>query len=70
MIVFNSSIVLKESDDNLSNSLKIIDDPSGDSFIENPNAPKRDPRIIQSYYRRNMEQNEMLGIRMEVFEKL
>lgn len=43
----------------------IIDDPSGDSFIENPNAPKKDPRIIQSYYRRNKEQNEMLGIQME-----
>lgn len=40
----------------------VVDDPSGDSFIENPNAPKKDPKLIQTYYRRNKEQNELLGI--------
>ena len=40
----------------------MIDDPSGDSFIENPNAPKKDLSLSQVYYRRNKEQNEMLGI--------
>ena len=41
---------------------KVVDDPSGDSFIENLNAPKKDPKLIQTYYRRNKEQNELLGI--------
>ena len=40
----------------------LIDDPSGDSFIENPIAPKKDLSLSQVYYRRNKEQNEMLGI--------
>lgn len=40
----------------------IIDDPSGDSFIENPNAPKKDIKLHQTYYKRNQAQNEMLGI--------
>lgn len=46
----------------LGNFEVIVDDPSGDSFIENPNAPKKDPRLIQSYYKRNKVQNEFLNI--------
>ena len=39
-----------------------IDDPSGNSFIENPNAPYRDERMTTKKYRRTVEQNEKLGI--------
>lgn len=39
-----------------------IDDPSGNSFIENPNAPYRDERMTTKTYRRTAEQNEKLGI--------
>jgi hypothetical protein len=39
-----------------------IDDPSGDSYIQNPRAPKRDPNMQIVHYRRNREQNEMIGI--------
>jgi zinc finger protein len=41
---------------------KILDDPSGDSFIENPYAPNKDSNLTISYYKRNSEQNEMLGL--------
>lgn len=40
----------------------IVDDPSGDSFIENPDAPKRDPKLAITHYKRDSEQNERLGI--------
>ena len=40
----------------------ILDDPSGDSFIENPFAPNKDPKMTISFYKRNDEQNEMLGL--------
>lgn len=40
----------------------ILDDPSGDSFIENPNAPAKDPKMSVNFYKRTPEQNEMLGL--------
>jgi len=40
----------------------VIDDPSGDSFIENPKAPNKDPFLTMTYYKRNLLQNEMLGL--------
>ena len=42
--------------------LKIVDDPSGDSFIENPSAPNKDPNLVISYYKRNKEQSEFIGL--------
>lgn len=39
-----------------------IDDPSGNSFIENPNAPHRDEQMVIKKYRRSAEQNALLGI--------
>ena len=39
-----------------------IDDPSGNSFIENPNAPYRDPQLTVKKYRRSAEQDTALGI--------
>ncbi|KAI5629227.1 zinc finger protein ZPR1, partial [Silurus asotus] len=40
----------------------IIDDPSGNSFIENPFAPQKDQALSVSYYKRTAEQNTALGI--------
>lgn len=40
----------------------ILDDPSGDSFIENPLEPKKDPNMTVAFYKRTKEQNEMVGI--------
>ncbi|KAN0043300.1 hypothetical protein ACTA71_010945 [Dictyostelium dimigraforme] len=40
----------------------IVDDPSGNSFIENPNAPKADPNLKVTTYTRTAEQNASLGL--------
>lgn len=42
----------------------IIDDPAGNSFIQNPNAPRMDPNLTTTHYRRTQEQNQMLGLRL------
>lgn len=42
-----------------------IDDPSGNSFIENLKAPHRDEQMNTKQYRRNAEQRSMLGITEE-----
>jgi zinc finger protein len=39
----------------------ILDDPSGDSFIENPIAPNKDPQLQIAHYKRTNEQNEEYG---------
>ncbi|CAF0812389.1 unnamed protein product [Rotaria sp. Silwood1] len=45
-----------------------LDDPSGNSFIENPNAPYRDEQMKIKKYRRTPEQNTLLGITEETTE--
>ena len=40
----------------------IITDPSGNSFVENPNAPKQDPLIEITHYKRSKEENHRLCI--------
>jgi zinc finger protein len=40
----------------------IVDDPSGNSFIENPYAPAKDPNLSISYYLRTAEQDASLGL--------
>ena len=40
----------------------ILDDPSGNSFIENPSAPNKDPQLDVSFYNRTPEQNEAIGL--------
>lgn len=40
----------------------IIDDPTGNSFLENPKAPKSDPQLKRTVYKRTKEQNAILGI--------
>ena len=40
----------------------IIRDPSGNSYIENPQAPKPDPNLTTVFFSRSQEDNELLGI--------
>ncbi|XP_072011874.1 zinc finger protein ZPR1 [Engystomops pustulosus] len=40
----------------------IIDDPSGNSFVENPFAPQKDEALTVTHYRRSREQDSLLGI--------
>ncbi|XP_056399215.1 zinc finger protein ZPR1 isoform X1 [Hyla sarda] len=40
----------------------IIDDPSGNSFVENPFAPQKDEALTVTHYRRSQEQDSLLGI--------
>ncbi len=42
--------------------LQIIDDVSGNSFIENPFAPQKDTALTVTHYKRTPEQNAALGI--------
>jgi zinc finger protein len=59
----NNFITRVESCKNLSSTFHFeIDDPSGNSFIENPNAPHRDDQMTIKKYRRTPEQNSLLGI--------
>uniref|UniRef100_A0A182NCV7 Zinc finger protein ZPR1 n=1 Tax=Anopheles dirus TaxID=7168 RepID=A0A182NCV7_9DIPT len=39
-----------------------ISDISGNSFVENPNAPQKDPATTISHFQRTKEQNHLLGI--------
>uniref|UniRef100_A0A8C1VPG5 Zinc finger protein ZPR1 n=1 Tax=Cyprinus carpio TaxID=7962 RepID=A0A8C1VPG5_CYPCA len=39
-----------------------IDDPSGNSFIENPFVPQKDTALTVTHYKRTPEQNAVLGI--------
>ena len=39
-----------------------LDDYSGNSFIENPTAPKKDPHLKTSFYRRTRYMNSLLGL--------
>merc|ERR1719198_2141244 len=40
----------------------VVKDPAGNSFIENPYAPAKDPNMKISYFERTSEQNEALGL--------
>jgi len=40
----------------------ILDDPTGNSFVENLNAPAVDPQLEIRHYVRSKEQNDLLGI--------
>ena len=39
-----------------------LDDPAGNSFIENPVAPALDPMLTVHYYQRNADQDRSLGL--------
>merc|ERR1712178_626198 len=36
----------------------VLDDPAGNSYIQNPNAPEDDPRLVSEKYTRTQEQEE------------
>eukprot|EP00099_Drosophila_melanogaster_P016746 NP_572532.1 Zpr1 [Drosophila melanogaster] len=40
----------------------LLEDISGNSFIENPLAPAADPQLKTSYFTRSQQQNEQLGL--------
>ncbi|KAL0626839.1 Zinc finger protein ZPR1 [Plecturocebus cupreus] len=43
----------------------IIDDPSGNSFVENPHAPQKDDALVITHYNRTRQQEEILGLQAE-----
>ncbi|XP_068936726.1 zinc finger protein ZPR1 isoform X1 [Petaurus breviceps papuanus] len=43
----------------------IIDDPSGNSFVENPYAPQKDDALVITHYTRTPQQGDMLGLKTE-----
>ncbi|XP_036921562.1 zinc finger protein ZPR1 isoform X2 [Sturnira hondurensis] len=47
----------------------IIDDPSGNSFVENPQAPQKDDALVITHYNRTPQQEEMLGLQAETPEE-
>mmetsp|Transcript_8805 Transcript_8805/g.14292 ORF Transcript_8805/g.14292 Transcript_8805/m.14292 type:complete len:586 (+) Transcript_8805:396-2153(+) len=46
----------------------VLEDPSGNSFIENPHAPNRDPNLRFEEFVRTKEQNKKLGLHLEEYE--
>uniref|UniRef100_A0A8C7JWG2 Zinc finger protein ZPR1 n=1 Tax=Oncorhynchus kisutch TaxID=8019 RepID=A0A8C7JWG2_ONCKI len=50
-------------------SLLVIDDPSGNSFVENPFAPQKDEALSVSHYKRTPQQDAQLGIKVQEEEK-
>ncbi len=42
--------------------LQVVDDPSGNSFVENLMAPQPDPCMSVEYYDRDTQQDAALGI--------
>nr|CAG4634805.1 EOG090X06TU [Alona affinis] len=56
---------------NLKRSFTIIlDDPSGNSFVENPNAPQMDPALTATHYVRSKEQDHLVGIYEEELKEI
>lgn len=53
---------LKEVEDEFT---LVIEDPSGNSFVENPVAPQRDEALTVSHFKRTAEQDKQLGIRAD-----
>lgn len=43
----------------------VINDPAGNSFVENPTAPIADPNLHVKYYKRSAEQDIALGLQPE-----
>lgn len=46
----------------------VLDDPTGNSYLQNPNAPDEDPQVEVTKYERTFEQNEDLGLNDMVVE--
>ena len=48
----------------------MIDDPSGNSHVENLNAPLVDPSLTTNHYQRNKEQDHLVGIFEEELKEI
>ncbi|NXD30424.1 ZPR1 protein, partial [Spelaeornis formosus] len=44
----------------------VLDDPSGNSFVQNPQAPQRDQALVVTHYRRSPQQCALLGLQVDV----
>lgn len=53
---------LKEVEDEFT---LVIEDPSGNSFVENPVAPQRDEGLTVFHFKRTVQQDKQLGIRAD-----
>lgn len=47
----------------------VIEDPSGNSFVENPKAPQKDEALTVTRFKRTIEQDKQLGIRADDDDK-
>ncbi|XP_034389466.1 zinc finger protein ZPR1 [Cyclopterus lumpus] len=43
----------------------VIEDPSGNSFVENPAAPQKDEALVVSHFKRTVQQDAQLGLRAD-----
>lgn len=43
----------------------VIEDPSGNSFVENPVAPQKDEALTVSWFKRTIQQDKQLGLRAD-----
>ncbi|XP_023690786.1 zinc finger protein ZPR1 isoform X1 [Paramormyrops kingsleyae] len=43
----------------------VIDDPSGNSFVENPFAPQKDDALTVAHYKRTPQQDAQLGVKSD-----
>ncbi len=50
--------------------MQVIDDPSGNSYVENVNAPLVDPALTTTHYERNKEQDHLVGIYEEELNEI
>jgi len=44
--------------------LQVLEDPSGNSFIENTFAPSNDPHLTCYYFKRSVDQDKQLGLKV------
>eukprot|EP00814_Leptocylindrus_danicus_P016629 CAMPEP_0116012476 /NCGR_PEP_ID=MMETSP0321-20121206/5148_1 /TAXON_ID=163516 /ORGANISM="Leptocylindrus danicus var. danicus, Strain B650" /LENGTH=659 /DNA_ID=CAMNT_0003481831 /DNA_START=22 /DNA_END=2001 /DNA_ORIENTATION=- len=51
-----------EDDSELKDFLIILDDPAGNSFVENPHSPNADPGLKREFYFRSATQDMSLGL--------
>ena len=68
----NLEIFNQKIEDILSGEMKnvrlVLDDPAGNSYIQNVNAPDDDPQLEIIDYERSFEQNEDLGLNQMMTE--
>ena len=49
--------------------IQVIDDPTGNSFVENRQAPDRDPNLLLTTYCRTEEQEAEMGLAPTAIEQ-